>query len=112
MPTKAESYRYQEERSGPKKEKRRPRPRRDFPVDTSKPGVSATDRRAGYGRTSRRNFSERSAANAPYALEDSATGRPSRKSTRKSANRAKPSHPLRQAKRGGLRRRSRRLSAA
>jgi len=47
MATRAELFRYWTERSGPKKPKGRPRPRRDFPVDTSKQGVSATDRRVG-----------------------------------------------------------------
>lgn len=104
MPTKAEQFRYHEERSGPKKKKRPPLPPRDSPVDTAMPGVSATDRKAGYGRSALRNFSLRSRKNAPYALEDSGTGRPSRKSTRRSANRAKPSHPQREAKRGERRR--------
>lgn len=58
---------------------------------------SATHRKVGGGFTARRNLSRRSAANAPSSLEASATGRPSRKSTRKSAKRFKPSHPLRQA---------------
>lgn len=106
MATKSEWFRYRQERSGPKKAKRPPRPRRDLDVDTSLPGVSATDRKVGAGSTARRNFSLRSARNAPYALEDSFGGRPSRKSTRKSANAMKPSHPLRQAKRGDRRRRT------
>jgi ribosome-associated translation inhibitor RaiA len=67
--------------------------RRDTPVDTALPGVSATDRKAGGGSTARRN-SKRNAARASFALEDSASDRPSRKSTRKSANRAKPDNNL------------------
>jgi hypothetical protein len=67
----------------------RPEKRRgDDPIDTSQPGVSASDRRAGGGSTARRN-SERNTAGATSALEDSARDRPSRKSTRKSANHAK-----------------------
>ncbi|HVJ92362.1 MAG TPA: HPF/RaiA family ribosome-associated protein [Labilithrix sp.] len=62
--------------------------RRDAVVDTSEPGVSASDRRAGGGSTARRN-TKRNRARATAALEDSAKSRPSRKSTRKSANRAK-----------------------
>ncbi|MCW5830956.1 MAG: HPF/RaiA family ribosome-associated protein [Labilithrix sp.] len=62
--------------------------RRDAVVDTSTPGVSASDRRAGGGSTARRN-TKRNTARATSALEDSAKSRPSRKSTRKSANRAK-----------------------
>jgi ribosome-associated translation inhibitor RaiA len=62
--------------------------RRDTPVDTALPGVSATDRKAGGGSTARRN-TKRNPARATVALEDSARDRPSRKSTRKSANRAR-----------------------
>jgi ribosome-associated translation inhibitor RaiA len=62
--------------------------RRDYYVDTSLPGVSASDRRAGGGSTARRNTLKRT-RRATATLEDSATGRPSRKSTRKSASRAK-----------------------
>ena len=57
-------------------------------VDTSLPGVSATDRKAGGGSTAARNV-KRSTSRATAALEDSATGKPSRKSTRGSANRTK-----------------------
>lgn len=57
-------------------------------VDTSKPGVSATHRKAGGGSTAARNVKHTS-SRATAALEDSATGTPSRKSTRRSANRAK-----------------------
>jgi hypothetical protein len=57
-------------------------------VDTSKPGISASDRKAGGGSTAARNVKRRS-SRATAALEDSASGRPSRKSTRASANRAK-----------------------
>ena len=83
MSTKAEEYRYWQERSGTKKPKRAPRARRDVPVDTSQPGVSATNRRAGP-----RKPSARAGKKAVFALEQSA-GRPSRKSTRKAANRQK-----------------------
>ncbi len=62
--------------------------RRDAYVDTSLPNVSASDRRAGGGSTARRN-TKRKHTRATAALEDSAKGRPSRKSTRKSANRGK-----------------------
>lgn len=67
--------------------------RRDTPVDTALPGVSATDRKAGGGSTARRN-AKRNAPRATVALEDSAKDRPSRKSTRKSANRARPDAKL------------------
>jgi ribosome-associated translation inhibitor RaiA len=66
--------------------------RRDAYVDTSQPGVSATDRKAGGGSTARRN-SRKNAPKATAALEDSATT-PSRKSGRKSANRIKSASPM------------------
>jgi ribosome-associated translation inhibitor RaiA len=58
------------------------------PLDTSLPGVSASDRKAGGGSTAARNV-KLSNSKATAALEDSATGKPSRKSTRGSAQRAK-----------------------
>ncbi|WP_437729433.1 HPF/RaiA family ribosome-associated protein [Sorangium sp. So ce861] len=67
--------------------------RRDVPVDTAAPGRSATDRKAGGGSTARRNTMRR-ARKASAALEDSAQDRPSRKSTRKSENRAKQGSKL------------------
>ena len=63
--------------------------RRDAYVDTSMPGTTETDRKAGGPGTARRNSRGRNDA-ATVTLEDSRT-RPSRKSTRKSANRGKPS---------------------
>lgn len=62
--------------------------RRDVPVDTSQPGASASDRRAGGGHTARRN-TKRNTARATSALEDSTLDRPSRKSTRRAASRSK-----------------------
>ncbi|HVH43411.1 MAG TPA: HPF/RaiA family ribosome-associated protein [Labilithrix sp.] len=62
--------------------------RRDAWVDTSLPGVSASDRKAGGGSTAARNTRLR-APRATATLEDSAQDRPSRKSTRRSANRQK-----------------------
>lgn len=81
MSTKAEEFRYWTERSGPKKAKSPPGPRRDVPVDTAQPGVSATARRAPRGEDA-----PRVAKKAAYALEQSKT-KPSRKSTRKAGNR-------------------------
>jgi hypothetical protein len=80
MATKAEEFRYWQQRSGPKKPKSPPRQRRDSPVDTSAPGVSATARKAG------RAPSPSAGRKATFALEQS-TGRPSRMSTRKATNR-------------------------
>jgi hypothetical protein len=71
--------------------------RRTFPVDTALPGKSATDRRAGGGSTARRNTRQR-VPRAVATLEDSARDRPSRKSTRKSVNRAKQGSKLRRRK--------------
>ena|SRR5688572_23637422 len=93
MATKTQAFRYHTERSGPKLPKKPRRPRRDYPVDTSEPGVSATDRKAGDGSTARRNQSQAAAKKAAYALEDSST-RPSRKSTRRARNRQKPDSNL------------------
>jgi hypothetical protein len=93
MATKAERFRYWTERSGPKKPKRTPRPRRDVPVDTARPGVSATDRRAGYPRTA----SRAPATKAAYAFEPAAS-RPSRKATRKANSRQRTDSKM-QAKR-------------
>jgi ribosome-associated translation inhibitor RaiA len=64
-------------------------------VDTSLPGVSATDRKAGGGSTARRNL-KKNLAGLTSALEDSAQSTPSRKSTRRSAGRAKRDNNLQQ----------------
>jgi hypothetical protein len=66
--------------------------RRDVFVDTAAPGVSETDRKAGGGSSAARNTKLRR-RRMGYALEDSAA-KPSRKSTRKSANRAKSGSKL------------------
>jgi hypothetical protein len=66
--------------------------RRDVFVDTAAPGVSASDRKAGHGATAARN-TRRRARKAAVALEDSRT-EPSRKSTRKSANRMRSATAL------------------
>ena len=94
MATKGERFRYRMERSGPDLPKKPRRRRRDHPVDTSKPSVSATDRRAGGTSTAARNKSKAAAKKAPYVLEDSRT-RPSRKGTRSSLNRQRPDNNLR-----------------
>lgn len=67
--------------------------RGDAIVDTSLEGVSATDRKVGAGATARRN-TKLNLRGATATLEDSATGKPSRKSTRRSANRAKSGSKL------------------
>jgi len=94
MSTKAERARVEAQRNAnPPKAKQAPRPRRDEPIDTSEPGTSATDRKAGVTpdgtSTAERNVSNRSAKKGGAALEDSAKPQPSRKSTRGSTGRAK-----------------------
>ncbi len=86
MATKAQAFRARQARAAnPPRPKRPARPRRDELVDTSLPGVSATDRKATRGPNRNLLAGRRGGA----ALEDSATGTPSRKSTRKSVDRTK-----------------------
>jgi hypothetical protein len=94
MATKAELFRYRQQRSKPDRPRRPPRRRRDVPVDTALPGVSATDRKVGAGSTAARNRSRSAGAKTPYVLEDSRT-RPSRKSTRRGANKQRQDVQLR-----------------
>jgi hypothetical protein len=61
--------------------------RGDAIVDTSLPNVSATDRKVGRQATAKRN-TRLDTRRATATLEDSATGQPSRKSTRKSSQRS------------------------
>ncbi|HKB81508.1 MAG TPA: hypothetical protein VKH35_17495 [Thermoanaerobaculia bacterium] len=90
MGRKARQFRIEQERAAhPPKPKQPRRPRRDTPVDTSKPGVSATDRRAGRGATAERNRSTHAGRKEGVKLENSESGTPSRKSTRKSQGRIK-----------------------
>ena len=71
MATKAEWFRYQAERSGPKRPKQ-------------------AAQRAGPSEPKPHNLSPKAERKALYALEDVAPGkRPSRKSTRKASNRQK-----------------------
>jgi hypothetical protein len=102
MATKAERFVMEQQRSKRKKPKR-PKRRRDTSVDTARPGVSATDRKAGGGSTAARNRSLHAAKKATYALEDSATGKPSRRSSRRAANRAKPGSNLTRQKQREMR---------
>ena len=90
MATRAQRFRAEAQRGAkPARSKQPKRRRRDQPVDTALPGVSATDRKAGGGSTAARNRSARAGRKGGARLEDSATGKPSRKSTRKSAGRVK-----------------------
>jgi hypothetical protein len=95
MATKAQLFRTQQQREAhPPKPNKPRRPRRDTPVDTSQPGVSATDRRAGGGNSGSRNISARAGRKGGAKLENSATGKASRKSSRKSAGRIKAASNL------------------
>lgn len=94
MATKAQLFRYQSERSGPKRPKRPARPPRNTPVDTAAPGVSATDRKAKLPRKP----STRADRKAAYVLEESRR-RPSRRSTRKAANRQRTDVKMRKLRR-------------
>ncbi len=82
MATRAEVFRSEVERSGPKRPKRARRTPRSSPVDTALPGVSASDRRAPPTHQESRSAGRKAA----YVLEDSATV-PARRSTRKASNR-------------------------
>jgi hypothetical protein len=73
-------------------------------VDTSQPGVSASDHRKFPNDSGRRNVNLRSGRKQTYELETSSDGKPSRKSTRKSHGRAKTASNL-------TRRQQRRTSA-
>lgn len=64
--------------------------RRDLFTDTSLPGVSETDRKAGGGHSARRN-TRKGSSKMTVTLEDS-LGKPSKKSTRRSKGGGKPSH--------------------
>jgi hypothetical protein len=74
MATRSELFRYELERSGPKKAKAQGR--RRGRADGSSPGTP-------------HNESQRAGKRAIYALEPAVQGRPSRKSSRKAANRQK-----------------------
>jgi hypothetical protein len=90
MATKTERFKAMQERTArPAKSKKRPKPRRDTAVDTAKPGVSATDRKARRSARGSTSESARAGRKGGAALEGSESGKPSRKSTRKSAGRIK-----------------------
>jgi hypothetical protein len=90
---KAEEFRRETLRPRPKKAKAKKK--KPVTANTALPGVSATDKKRGAGHTLTRNRSQHADRKASFALEDSATGRPSRKSSRASANRTKTDNNLR-----------------
>lgn len=88
MPTKAQEFRTEQQRNAnPPKPPKPPKRRRDLVVDTSQPGTSATDRKVERRRTRSILAGNRGGA----VTEDPVAGgtRPSRKSTRKSADHTK-----------------------
>lgn len=95
MTTKAEAFRTQQQRAANPPRVKQVKSQRNSPVDTSLPGVSASDRKAGGGSSGTRNESVRAGKKAGDALEDSATGKPSRRSTRKSVGRVNRTGNLR-----------------
>lgn len=96
MATRAEAFKYFEQRGGPKKAARAVR---DWPGAPNLRGMHPSDERVRHGKTASRNWSAHAGREATCVLEDSPSGKPSRRSTRKSANRMKPGHPLTSSKR-------------
>ena len=83
MVTRAQAFRIRQQRAAnPPKPKQPARPRRDKVVDTAKPGVSETDRKAVRG-------AKLLAGRRGGAALEKTIGKPSRKSTRKSSDRTK-----------------------
>jgi len=62
-------------------------------IHTAQPGSAADDMRVGADHTATRNVKSNTSGMA-YSLEDSSTGKPSRKSTRRGTNRIKHGNPL------------------
>jgi hypothetical protein len=94
MATRAENVRAEQQHTKPPRPPATKHPKIDDGVDTSKPGVSATDRRKGATHTADRNEAGHAADKATSVLEDSESGVPSRKSTRKSGPGGKASSNL------------------
>lgn len=90
MATKAERFKAEVERSGAKKA---PQAKRKV-SEKSAPAKKAGRRTDDKDHTATRNVSKRAANKAEVVLEDSESGRPSRKSTRRSANRGKSASSL------------------
>jgi hypothetical protein len=94
MATKAQQFKAEQQREARAPRTKKVRKRRDALVDTSLPGVSASDRKAGGGQSGERNKAERVNKKGGPKLENSATGKPSRKSTRGSQGRVKQASNL------------------
>jgi hypothetical protein len=90
MATKAELYRADQERKNQKPRARKTTPRRDVPIDAASRSVAANWERAELSGTALRNLTTSpSKQKGGPALEDSASGKASRKSTRSSAGHVK-----------------------
>ncbi len=94
MATRAENFRAESQHTKPPRTKQVRKPKIDDGVDTSEPGVSATDKRKGIEHTADRNRAEHAERKATSVLEDSESGTPSRKSTRASGAGGKASSNL------------------
>jgi|GEM_PF-3235705 len=92
MATRAEQARARTERAG-HHETKKPRVRKGARARDA--ARRATSGNYSGGVTARRNVEADRGEHATYDLEDSATGRPSRKSTRKGAHHSKPDSQLR-----------------
>lgn len=92
MATRAEQARARAQRAGLHKTKK-PRVRKG--ARAQQEAARTTSGNYSGGVTARRNVEVDRGEHQTYDLEDSATGRPSRKSTRKAAHRTKPDSQLR-----------------
>ena len=89
MSTKAEAFASTRERSGPKKKpapKSTPRAKK---AASKERALRETSGRPAGAETAARNVHGKSKSSFSHALEDSGSGRPSRKSTRREANQSK-----------------------
>jgi len=95
MSTKAQDFRAQQQREAkPPRPKQPAKRRRDNPVDTSLPGVTSTDRKANVHASGSRNEQSSRSDNKGGPSLEASNGKPSRKSTRKSAGHVKASTNL------------------
>lgn len=95
MTTKSKTFKLQQQRDANPPKAPSPRKRKTSSVDTALPGVSASDRKVGDGSSGTRNLSARAGKRGGAVLEDSATGKASRKSTRGSTGSANRTSALR-----------------
>jgi hypothetical protein len=101
MATRGERAHAQAERAGTKKSKKPPSRAKTAPDRAQTEAARLSGGRYAGGVTARRNVKLDRGGHQTYELEDSATGRPSRKSTRKGAHRAKTDDAQRRRARAG-----------